>query len=640
MGCNDTSRTRRCFLCRVSDALGCCKEKRAWDPHDSIGDMEKPGWAAICAAVVLWFAMLPAAAEPFDLQAFRLLAASDRAAGIAQGRAALDAGIFADDPVGERQMLWYMGGAAIGMPDDVALGEVVLRLHSLGTAHADEAALAYADFLRGARNMDLGETGDGLATVLRGANRIGDSDDPQLRATAASELCKAFGGTDKLSQGLEHCRRYTAAVRALGDEAVLGRAEYLEASALSRLDRPDEAIPLWRSARDRFVARGLDALAGRATGALASDLIVVGRADEALELARAAAQAGRESANPISEYMAQGIAARALLKLDRVDEGSEVIDAAIAGMRTLHQPTALAELLEIRILLADAAGDAALAQEARDELAASSAEPISELQGVTIEAMEQRYLAREQTLRIRELEQQNEHKATALEQSRAEAVRRADALRDQRLILWLVVFGCIALAVALVAIGLLLRAQRRVAAGLRLHAYHDALTGLENRRALFEGIERLLLDPNAGKAGHALILADVDHFKRINDRGGHPFGDRVLIGIAAALRETAGARAQVCRLGGEEFALLCPGIGREAAQELAHALRDAVRQLRFEGHEASGTTSISLGIAMLDTGMRGDVAAWMQAADGALYRAKAEGRDRSVVADGMAADRA
>src|SRR5690606_11071704 len=89
---------------------------------------------------------VPARSADFDLDAYRMLAASDRAAGIAQGRAALDAGVFADEPGHERQLLWYMGGAAIGTPDDMALGEVVLRLQGLALAHGDGAAQAYAEF--------------------------------------------------------------------------------------------------------------------------------------------------------------------------------------------------------------------------------------------------------------------------------------------------------------------------------------------------------------------------------------------------------------------------------------------------------------------------------------------------------------
>lgn len=600
--------------------------------RDTGCNMRFARWGVALAA---WLIALAAAADtaPFDLQAYRLLAASDRAAGIAQGRAALDSGVFGDDTAGERQLLWYMGGAAIGMPDDVALGEVVLRLQGLGAARGDSVALAYADFLRGARMIDLGDSGDGLATTLRGANRIEESDDPQLRATAASELCRAFSAVDKSEQALAHCRRYTSIVRPLGDSAVIARAEYLEAVVLSRLDRPAEAIPLWQSARERFLARGLGALADRAAGALASDLISVGRGDDALALARVAERAGRDNGNAISTYFAQGVAARALLALGRGEEGASEVAAAIDGIRALHQPAMLAELLAVQAQLAEAAGDAALAQRAQAEIESLSTEPISDAQGAAIATLEQRYVAREQALRIRELEQQNEHKAAALEQSRAEAQRRAEALRDQRLILVLAVLGCVALVVALASMLLLWRAQRRIAAGLRAHAYRDALTGLGNRRALFEAIDAVLAQPDVATAGHCLILVDVDRFKAINDRGGHPFGDQVLIGIAAALHAVAGTRAQVCRLGGEEFALLCPRLGIDAACALAEAARDAVRALRFDLDGGVETVSVSLGVAPLDRCASPDATTWVQCADRALYEAKSGGRDRVVVAE-------
>lgn len=571
------------------------------------------------------------APPPFDLDAYRLLAASDRAAGIARGREALDAGVFADEPANERQLLWFMGGAAIGTPDDVALGEVVLRLQSLGASHRDPAALAYAEFLRGARAIDLGDAATGLADVLRGANRIGAEAEPSLRATAAAELCKAFAAAGKPEQALTHCERHTTAVREAKDEAALARAEYLQASVLSIAQRTEEAIALWRSSRDRFRGLGLDALAGRATGSLAMDLIEVGRGEEALALARESEAAARSAGNPISIHVAQGIAAQSLLALGRNAEGLQVIATAIEGLRSLDQPAMLEMFLGVQAELADAAGDAILAKSAREEAQRHSLAPIDEADDAALASMEQRYLAREQGLRIRELEQQNQQKEFLLEQSQAEARRRDDALAHERTRTWLVGVAAAALIVASIALALLLRAQRRLASGLRRHAYHDALTGLENRRALFEAIDRLLAEPGARAAGHALILIDVDRFKTINDRGGHPFGDQVLVGIAGALVECAGRRAVAYRLGGEEFALLAPRIG-EAGVDLAESLRAAVRALRFELDGEPEQVSISLGVAALLDCPGGERTAWMQCADRALYQAKSEGRDRVAVA--------
>lgn len=574
---------------------------------------------------------VPARSADFDLDAYRMLAASDRAAGIAEGRAALDAGVFADEPGHERQLLWYMGGAAIGTPDDVALGEVVLRLQGLALAHGDGAAQAYAEFLRGARAIDLGDVAGGLADVLRGANRISEDATPSLRATAASELCKAFSAAGKPDQGLSHCERYTALARDAGDEAVIGRAEYLQASVLSNAGRTAEAIDLWRSARARFGALGLEALAGRATGSLAMDLIDANRAEEALALAHEAEQAAREAGNAISIHISQGIAAQALLALGRTQEGLAAVAEAIEGLGALDQPAMLEMFLGVQAELADAAGDVALAARARDAAARLALAPIDDADEVVLDALEQRYLAREQALRIRELEQSNQHKQFELEATRAEAARRDELLRHQRSRLWLAGFAAAALVVASIALALLLGSQRRLASELRRHAYQDALTGLGNRRALFEAIDALLAEPGARGAGHALILVDVDRFKAINDRGGHPFGDEVLVGIANALRTAAGRSASVFRLGGEEFALLAPRIAGEAAR-FAERLRIAVRELEFAHDGGREPVSISLGVAALATCPVAERTVWMQCADRALYQAKEAGRDRVAIA--------
>ncbi len=573
--------------------------------------------------------VLALAEENFDLAAFRALAASDRAAGIDQGRKALDSGQFQDDPVTERQVLWFMGGAAIGMPDDVALSEITLRLDSLGRAHSDDAALAYADFLRGARDIELGREGEGLALVLRGANRIGLHENANIRATTASELCKAFGAAGKPEQALEHCQRYTETARTLDDEAQLARAEYLQASTLSWLNRREESIPLWQSARDRFARLGLPVLAARVAGSLAVDLMNTGHHVDALILAREAQHVAESAGNPISAYLAQGTAAQALFALGRIKEARVDIDAAIAGIRPLQKPDQLREFLDLQEQLALVEGDVAQVKAITIERDALHSVPIQKEISITIDALEQRYLAREQALRIRELEQENATKANALERSRMEADARESSLRAQRTTLLLIALACIALAAALIAIALLLRSQKRLAEGLRRHACEDALTGVGNRRVLFEAITSLLA---SGARQHALILIDVDHFKHINDQGGHPFGDHVLMELAKALRNTAPEQAGVYRYGGEEFAVLCPGFDETAALALAQQLRSAVRNLHFDldGHREQVT--ISLGVCPLSHSPAAESSAWVQAADRALYEAKSSGRDRVVLA--------
>ncbi|KQQ86457.1 diguanylate cyclase [Massilia sp. Leaf139] len=161
----------------------------------------------------------------------------------------------------------------------------------------------------------------------------------------------------------------------------------------------------------------------------------------------------------------------------------------------------------------------------------------------------------------------------------------------------------------------------------RQAAFCDHLTELANRRAFFEAAE-LELD----RAAHtprslALIVFDADHFKHINDRYGHPAGDRVLCDLANVLRDTFRAVDTVARLGGEEFAVLLPSTGIEQALASAERLRAqvATRLVAADGFEIAYT--VSAGVAVLnDEGLGID--ALVKRADQALYFAKSQGRNR------------
>src|SRR5690606_34097928 len=156
-----------------------------------------------------------AAAQDFDLAAYRQLAASDRTRGIREGREALAAGVFAEEPRQRMLLLWYMGGAAIGAPDELALREVIQHLEALQT-EGQAGAGSLAGFLRGARRIDLGDTGEGLVQALTAANALPDDDD-ELRRIGASELCRTYAMAGEPTRGAPHCQRHTRLVQATGD---------------------------------------------------------------------------------------------------------------------------------------------------------------------------------------------------------------------------------------------------------------------------------------------------------------------------------------------------------------------------------------------------------------------------------------
>ncbi|MFG1475159.1 GGDEF domain-containing response regulator [Xanthobacter agilis] len=155
----------------------------------------------------------------------------------------------------------------------------------------------------------------------------------------------------------------------------------------------------------------------------------------------------------------------------------------------------------------------------------------------------------------------------------------------------------------------------------------DPLTELLNRRAFFERAQAVCR--NHGHAGPiAIVMFDIDHFKKINDTKGHDAGDCVLKAVAAVMRREPGHAA---RLGGEEFVILLPGASIAEAWETAERLRHAVADLQVP-IPSGGTVSatISLGVAHYHTGETVDL--FLKHADVALYAAKTAGRNRTVVA--------
>ncbi len=163
---------------------------------------------------------------------------------------------------------------------------------------------------------------------------------------------------------------------------------------------------------------------------------------------------------------------------------------------------------------------------------------------------------------------------------------------------------------------------------LRQQSVIDALTGLHNRRFLDETLRRELLRASRKQTPIAVVLLDVDHFKRFNDTFGHEAGDLVLRHLAQEMKRHVRASDLACRYGGEEFALIMPEITLEDAISRCEALRLAVTRLQVRyGGQPLGPISISLGLALFpQDGQQAEIL--LHAADSALYEAKRGGRNR------------
>lgn len=152
----------------------------------------------------------------------------------------------------------------------------------------------------------------------------------------------------------------------------------------------------------------------------------------------------------------------------------------------------------------------------------------------------------------------------------------------------------------------------------------DPLTGLLNRRAVFEG------EAEASDV-LALVIADIDRFKRINDAHGHLVGDEVIVSVAGVLSRTLGDVGRVARIGGEEFAVLASGADAQALVRRVEEFRYCVAAVPVISKIGAVSVTVSAGIAIRTEGQRFD--ALYAEADRALFLAKAAGRNRVVLAN-------
>ena len=177
----------------------------------------------------------------------------------------------------------------------------------------------------------------------------------------------------------------------------------------------------------------------------------------------------------------------------------------------------------------------------------------------------------------------------------------------------------IALAGPLLAIALYQRSTFHALKAMRL-ALTDPLTGLGNHRHFHERLQQALVEAEEQKAPVTVCLVDIDDFKRINDRFGHPAGDRVLAQVSSRLRQGG----EAFRLGGDEFAVLLPGHGEEAALAAGNSIVDRIAGMKLEH---VGAVTVSAGIATYPAhGVGRDEL--IRLADSALYWAKERGKNR------------
>lgn len=154
----------------------------------------------------------------------------------------------------------------------------------------------------------------------------------------------------------------------------------------------------------------------------------------------------------------------------------------------------------------------------------------------------------------------------------------------------------------------------------------DALTGLANRRQFEAAIAREI--DRVARVGEPalLLIADIDHFKKVNDTYGHPMGDRVIKSLALFLKQRLRKTDHIGRYGGEEFAVVLPDTDEQSALKVLEEIRQRFAEIHYPAQPQDLSCTFSCGIAMLQPGLDGN--ALSKRADEALYKAKHGGRNR------------
>lgn len=162
-------------------------------------------------------------------------------------------------------------------------------------------------------------------------------------------------------------------------------------------------------------------------------------------------------------------------------------------------------------------------------------------------------------------------------------------------------------------------------------ASRDVLTGALNRRYFLERLDAEIAHVKRYNSPLTLLLFDIDHFKQVNDRLGHPAGDRILRGVSDLAAASLRSDDVLARYGGEEFAVLMPSTDLPTAIEVAERLRQRIEAATFDACGTAEGVTVSIGVATLALASEASGHALLTAADEALYRAKRRGRNRVEV---------
>jgi diguanylate cyclase (GGDEF)-like protein len=475
---------------------------------------------------------------------------------------------------------------------------------------SDDEMLAGALFSLGYLRGLQGQYAAGLADLKRAESIFEDINLPDHALTALNGIAILYNRMGDYAQALHI---YGRALKAQHDAGM--RRE--EAVTLHNLGRAHENLLEWDAAQKAFqesfdISRELTYARGEAYALRGLGAVANAKGDSAGALTTLERASVLQRQTPDARLNAQIQLARgiALHKLGQLGASTKALEEAL---KVFQQADSLNELRATYSELASVQSESGNWREGYAYLAKSqeTAERLFRNQ------IDQRFT----TLKV-EFDTAGKEKENALLVRENEANQKAlsQERRARRL-----QAAVIALTVVLAALLATLAVyQWRTTRRMHALAMTDELTGVPNRRAMLARLEPLVVAPN-GRT-HALLIIDIDHFKRINDEHGHPEGDEALKLVAARLRAEVHEPSFIGRLGGEEFVVAVPDSDAEAGRQIAERFRESV--MTIDTHRWLGDRHLTVSIGLTVSKLAGDTPSHMlQRADAALYEAKRAGRN-------------
>ena len=503
------------------------------------------------------------------------------------------------------------------------------RFEHIAQALGDPTRQARAQYLRGTIQAERGDIAGALERFHAARRTLEETDATAELARVTNALGIAHNFTDDYKRARTYYEQALELVRRSDDDALENTILGNLALVIAELEGPEAGLAAHREALALARERDDPELIANQLANICNRLVEAGRLDDAATTCPEALERVEKVGHArliAGTRMSLGDLARARGNLTAARQDYEAA-LALAENRV---PSVEVEVLEKLAALDKQMGSPEQALGRLQQLMQLREKLLERERGSLVEELEVRYRVEQREREIELLELDRELQAAAL--------------RQRNLLLMGTVLALILVTLlALVAWrGLAVKSRLERELARRNHelgdaldtitrlAREDTLTGLLNRRGFLELAEREIHRSRRTGEPVAVVMADIDHFKQLNDRHGHGSGDEILRQIAQRMQKAVRDLDIVCRWGGEEFVFLLPRTEPAEACQVMERVRDCVSALPVETAAGAFTITLTFGIAAVES----DLESAIEHADEAMYRGKTAGRDRIVMDEG------